>query len=100
MRFDLGDGSKVDCLGEMVGSSDIPITHARRRNASQSIKRISLTMGAGWDENDDEDNEDTENRSEVQGNEKLAWLWVEGWRAQLRGGGDLIERCQFVEELD
>lgn len=23
---------------------------------------------------------------------RLAWLWVEGWRAQLRDAGDLVER--------
>ena len=57
-------------------------------------------MGAGWDDNDDDDDENRESKSEVRGDQRLAWLWVEGWRARLRGGGDLIERCRFVEELD
>lgn len=32
---------------------------------------------------------------------RLAWLWVEGWRAQLRKGGDTVERARWgwkVEE--
>ncbi len=31
----------------------------------------------------------------VQGDFKLAWLWVEGWRARLRAGGDLVEKCRY-----
>ena len=28
------------------------------------------------------------------GNEmRLPWLWVEGWRARLTAGGDVVERC-------
>jgi hypothetical protein len=26
---------------------------------------------------------------------KMAWLWVEGWRARLRAGGDLVEKCKY-----
>lgn len=26
---------------------------------------------------------------------KAAWLWVEGWRARLRAGGDLVEKCRY-----
>jgi hypothetical protein len=26
---------------------------------------------------------------------KIAWLWVEGWRARLRAGGDLVEKCRY-----
>jgi hypothetical protein len=32
---------------------------------------------------------------EVQGDFKMAWLWVEGWRARLRAGGDLVEKCRY-----
>jgi hypothetical protein len=31
----------------------------------------------------------------VQGELKMVWLWVEGWRARLRAGGDLIEKCRY-----
>lgn len=27
---------------------------------------------------------------------RLAWLWVEGWRARLRAGGDVVERSRYV----
>jgi hypothetical protein len=26
---------------------------------------------------------------------KMAWLWVEGWRARLRAGGDFVEKCRY-----
>ncbi|CZR67830.1 uncharacterized protein PAC_17729 [Phialocephala subalpina] len=29
---------------------------------------------------------------------KDAWLWVEGWRARLRAGGDLVEKCKYGYE--
>jgi hypothetical protein len=31
---------------------------------------------------------------EVRGECKMAWMWVEGWRARLRAGGDVVERCR------
>jgi hypothetical protein len=31
----------------------------------------------------------------VEGEFKMAWLWVEGWRARLRTGGDLVEKCKY-----
>ena len=26
---------------------------------------------------------------------KLAWFWVQGWRARLRLAGDLVEMCRY-----
>jgi len=26
---------------------------------------------------------------------KLAWFWVQGWRARLRVAGDLVEKCRY-----
>jgi hypothetical protein len=31
----------------------------------------------------------------AQGEFKMAWLWSDGWRARLRAGGDLVEKCRF-----
>lgn len=31
---------------------------------------------------------------------RLAWLWVEGWRAQLRKGGDTVERARWEWRVD
>jgi hypothetical protein len=36
-----------------------------------------------------------EQEVKVQGELKMAWLWVEGWRARLRAGGDLVEKCRY-----
>lgn len=31
---------------------------------------------------------------------RLAWLWVEGWRTQLRKGGDIVERARWEWRVD
>jgi hypothetical protein len=31
----------------------------------------------------------------AEGEFKMAWIWVEGWRARLRAGGDLVEKCKL-----
>jgi hypothetical protein len=31
---------------------------------------------------------------------RLAWLWVEGWRARLRKGGDTVERARWEWRVD
>lgn len=35
---------------------------------------------------------DGNERVTVEGDLKMAWLWVEGWRARLRMAGDLVEK--------
>lgn len=30
----------------------------------------------------------------ARGEYKMAWLWVEGWRARLRAGGEVVEECR------
>jgi hypothetical protein len=39
--------------------------------------------------------EDSDGRVERGKDEKLAWMWVQGWRARLRGAGDLVEKCRY-----
>lgn len=39
--------------------------------------------------------EDERTRDEVQGEYVMAWMWVEGWKARLRAGGDVVERCRM-----
>lgn len=41
-------------------------------------------------------NQEVESDSEF----RLAWLWVEGWRAQLRKGGDTVERARWEWRVD
>lgn len=37
----------------------------------------------------------SEEKVVANGDFKDAWLWVEGWRARLRAGGDVVERCKY-----
>ncbi|KAL1846154.1 hypothetical protein Daus18300_014343 [Diaporthe australafricana] len=41
-----------------------------------------------------------EGRVEPGSDFRLAWLWVEGWRAQLRKGGDTVERSRWEWRVD
>jgi len=41
-----------------------------------------------------EEEGEREKEKEVQGEYRLAWLWVEGWRARLRSAGDVVERSR------
>jgi hypothetical protein len=38
--------------------------------------------------------------TEAVGDAKLAWRWVEGWRARLRKGGDMVEKARWEWRLD
>ncbi len=53
-------------------------------------------FGAGWDLSAKEGNEEELGGKEVQGNFKLAWVWVQGWRANLRAGGDEVKKCRHL----
>jgi hypothetical protein len=37
---------------------------------------------------------------EAVGEARLAWRWVEGWRARLRKGGDVVEKARWEWRLD
>ena len=37
---------------------------------------------------------------EAVGDARLAWQWVEGWRARLRRGGDVVEKARWEWRLD
>jgi hypothetical protein len=39
--------------------------------------------------------EGKEGNMEGKGEYRMAWLWVEGWRARLRAGGDFVEKCRY-----
>jgi hypothetical protein len=38
--------------------------------------------------------------AEAAGDARLAWRWVEGWRARLRKGGDVVEKARWEWRLD
>ena len=38
--------------------------------------------------------------TEAVGEARLAWMWVQGWRARLRKGGDVVEKARLEWQLD
>jgi hypothetical protein len=40
-----------------------------------------------------------ERKLEAKGEHRLAWIWVEGWRARLRTSGDVVERERYKWRL-
>ena len=42
-----------------------------------------------------EDDEDYEEKREAKEEFRLAWMWVEGWRARLRRAGDIVEKERY-----
>ena len=67
---------------------------------------VRVGFDAGWKGVDEKDEgaEGVGNGKEVRvgGECKMAWLWVEGWRARLRAGGRVVEGCRrgFDEDGD
>ena len=39
-------------------------------------------------------------KGELKDEFRIPWLWVEGWRARLRGAGDIVEKERWEWELD
>ncbi|KAH8882904.1 hypothetical protein GQ53DRAFT_831100 [Thozetella sp. PMI_491] len=37
---------------------------------------------------------------EAAGDSRMAWLWVEGWRAQLRKSGDIVEKHRWEWKME
>jgi hypothetical protein len=68
-----GDGSKVS-------------TVIRNGSGFESLEVI-LGLENQW--------QDSDGGVEKDKDEKLAWMWVQGWRARLRSAGDLVEKCRY-----
>ena len=49
---------------------------------------------------DDYDGDGTAQQPERGSDFRLAWLWVEGWRARLRKSGDVVERNRWEWRLN
>ena len=58
---------------------------------------MSNVVYVGFEAESDKEGEGGREGREVKGECKMAWLWVEGWRAQLRGGGDIVEKARWGE---
>jgi hypothetical protein len=79
----------------------IASTGKSQRGRVEGVKVSNLVRnGSGFEslevilglENQGEDNG---GRVEKDKDERLAWMWVLGWRARLRGAGDLVEKCRY-----
>ncbi|KAK3323276.1 hypothetical protein B0T19DRAFT_462756 [Cercophora scortea] len=80
------------------------------------LRVLSITTEVHIDDDDDDDDTNSavtgsaphllrkakkkENNAEVMGDLRLPWLWVEGWRARLRGGGDIVEKARWEWRVD
>jgi hypothetical protein len=69
-----GDGSKVSNV-------------IRNGSGFESLEAI-LGLENQWQDGDGGVEKDKD--------ERLAWIWVQGWRARLRGAGDLVEKCRYL----
>lgn len=58
---------------------------------------MSNVVYVGFEEEGDKGRDGGREEREVRGEYRMAWLWVEGWRARLRGGGDVVERGRWGE---
>ena len=63
-----------------------------RASVTKVTNAVRVGFGSGWAVEDEEGEKEREVK--VEGEIKMARLWVEGWRARLRGGGDLVEKCR------
>jgi len=72
---------------------ELEVTETDERDGKQDsgISGI-LEVRSLWTEN----NEEMKNGDGAKDEFRLAWLWVEGWRAQLRMGGDIVEKERRV----
>ncbi|KAE8451619.1 hypothetical protein EG329_003076 [Mollisiaceae sp. DMI_Dod_QoI] len=61
-----------------------------RHTKVTNIVRVGFD-GDAWELTQGQENHEPILRGDV----KEAWLWVEGWRARLRAGGDLVEKCRY-----
>jgi hypothetical protein len=59
------------------------------------VTKVSNVVYVGF--GDVVEEEEEMERYEVKGDFKMAWTWVEGWRARLRAGGDVVERGRWEE---
>jgi hypothetical protein len=71
--------------GKEKGAATLTTTHRLMRTTAtispkRSVQRPSYTKAVG--------------------DAKLAWQWVEGWRARLRKGGDVVEKARWEWKLD
>jgi hypothetical protein len=70
---------------------------SRMKTTQTKVSNITHEgFGAGWDLSGRDGHEEESKGKEVQGDFKMAWMWVQGWRANLRVGGDEVEKCRHL----
>lgn len=60
----------------------------------RTVTKVENIVRVGFDEVSSDDEDLKKEKLEIQGEFKMAYLWVEGWRARLRAGGDVVEKAR------
>lgn len=66
--------------------------------AKRGPTKVTNIVRVGFDEDSWKLKQDNDWKPKTSFEFKDAWLWVEGWRARLRAGGDLVEKCRYRYE--
>lgn len=72
--------------GVTIGTASDGGTHHQIRRTTTISPRRSVTPRPKY--------------AEAVGDARLAWQWIEGWRARLRRGGDVVEKARWEWRLD
>lgn len=71
---------------------------SRKHDSGVSGFSVAMIENRDMEEQMEEDMEEGKSR-EAQNEFRLAWMFVEGWRARLRKGGDIIEKERHVWDV-
>jgi hypothetical protein len=98
-RVSVGEGSSDEDSND-DGYDDYKAKAAgKERWEDASRLRAKPAFGPGRRESDT-DARQRPKYTEAVGEARLAWMWVQGWRARLRKGGDVVEKARLEWQLD
>lgn len=83
-----------------LGCQDEYVSIAKQKDVAIKENRVSLVSVISSEIHIDDDIEDDETVSDVTGDLRLPWMWVEGWRARLRMSGDVVEKSRWEWRMD
>jgi hypothetical protein len=83
-----GDELASPAANSLSGRGDgIKVSNVVRNGSGFESLEVILGLENQW--------QDSDGGVEKDRDERLAWMWVQGWRARLRGAGDLVEKCRY-----
>jgi hypothetical protein len=83
-----GDDLAFPAANSQSGRDDgVRVSNVIRDGSGFESLEVILGFSNQW--------QDSEGGVERGKDERLAWMWVQGWRARLRGAGDLVEKCRY-----